>query len=120
MTTSPSPPTQPDDLAIRAAADLIPCCVRTLRKAIALGFLPAYRIGHRIFVKSADLEAYVQNRAVPLYPDVLGDKTSDLPNYQGNRVAALEVDDPAVSGWAERPVDDSRHELSDADQGSTR
>jgi len=61
MTHTPSPPTQPNGIPIRDAAAQIPCCARTLRKEIAQGRLPAFRLGPRIFIKPEDFENYMQN-----------------------------------------------------------
>ena len=63
------PPNMPNGISIRNAAAQIPCCVRTLRKAIAAGHLAAYRINHRIYIRSENFETYVRNRAVPVLPD---------------------------------------------------
>ena len=73
MTTSPSPPSF-NGITIRDAANKIACCVRTVRKAIAAGRLPAYRLGSRIFLKPEDVEAFIQNRAVPITPDETAQK----------------------------------------------
>ena len=96
MTTSPSPPNHPGDLAIQDAAKQISCCTRTLRKAIAQGFLPAYRIGNRIFVITADLEAYILNRAVPVYPDVLAKKAAYHQDLQDG-LSRSQGDNPAAA-----------------------
>ena len=87
MTHSPSPPTQPKGIPIRAAAAQIPCCARTLRKEIAQGRLPAYRIGPRLFIKAEDFETYVQNRAIPVLPDGLVPDTSTQSAPQGESSA---------------------------------
>jgi len=83
MTHSPSPPTQPNGIPIRDAAAQIPCCARTLRKEIAQGRLPAFRLGPRIFIKSEDFENYMQNRAVPVLPDGQAPQTCS-PGVQGD------------------------------------
>ena len=82
MTNSPSPPTPSGDLSIQAAANLTPCCVRTLRKAIARGRLRAYRIGNQIFIKQADFEAYLQDRKIPVAPDELAQKPLNQSDLQ--------------------------------------
>ena len=83
MTYPLSPPNPPQALPIRAAAAQIPCCARTLRKEIALGRLPAFRLGRRIYVKAEDFETYVQNRAIPVLPDGLVLDASTQSAVQG-------------------------------------
>ena len=90
MTHSPSPPTQPKGIPIRAAAAQIPCCTRILRKAIAQGRLLAYRIGRRIFIRPEDFETYVQNREIPIQPDglALDASTQSAPQGEPSTIAA--------------------------------
>lgn len=47
-------------LSLKDAAALIPCSVRTIRRRIAEGQLPAYRTGRIMRVKRGDLEALMQ------------------------------------------------------------
>jgi len=93
MTHSPPPPTQPKDIPILAAAAQIPCCARILRKAIAQGRLPAYRIGHRIFIRPEDFETYVKNREIPIQPDgpALNASTQSAPRESSATAAPTAV-----------------------------
>ena len=56
----PSAATHNELLPLKDAAGLVPCSVRTLRRRIAEGKLPAYRSGQLIRVKRADLDAMLQ------------------------------------------------------------
>jgi excisionase family DNA binding protein len=78
MTTIPSPPTPSRGISLKDAASQAPCCVRTLRTAIAQGRLRAFRIGHRIVIKPEDFQTYMQEREVPVIPDELVKQTTCL------------------------------------------
>lgn len=56
----PSAATHNELLPLKDAAALVPCSVRTLRRRIAEGKLPAYRSGQLIRVKRSDLDAMMQ------------------------------------------------------------
>jgi len=78
MTTTTSPPTPSRGISLKDAASQAPCCVRTLRTAIAQGRLRAFRIGHRIVIKPEDFQTYLQEREVLVVPDELVKQTTCL------------------------------------------
>jgi excisionase family DNA binding protein len=61
-TTTPNPTTE--FITLKEAATATRGSAKYLRQQIALGHLRAFRIGHKILIKSEDLNAFVATKAM--------------------------------------------------------
>lgn len=61
MAPQPLYPSLPDPATVAEVVQALPVGERTVRRWIAEGRLPAYKIGRRLLIRRADLEA-VTNR----------------------------------------------------------
>lgn len=57
--------------SIQEVADILELSVRTIRRHIHAGYLPAHRIGHQYRISDKDLERYLRAKYTFSPPDVL-------------------------------------------------